>query len=124
VIACPSHSTLRLSINVLHSLLTVLASLGHDLIGLISVLCCQLTVLPQYLALGQEFLLIPRAVGSDLRGRCAIDSLFPQMVLNLFSSRTGRLEILFGVPADFRLAMLAALQFIPQQCNRIANSDR
>jgi len=64
VIACPSHSTLRLNSVFLHPLGTVLASLGHDLIGLISVLCCQLTVLPQYLALGQEFLLIPRVVGN------------------------------------------------------------
>ena len=86
MIACPSHSTLRLSHNVVHSLVTVLASMGHDPIGLMSVLCCQLTVPPQYLALGQEFLLIPRVVGSDLRCRCTIDSLLAQMVLNLFPS--------------------------------------
>src|SRR5215469_6537453 len=105
VISCPSHSTLRLSLNLLHSVVTVLASVGHDPIGLMSVLCCQFAVSLQYLSLGQEFLPIPGVVGSDLRCRCAVDSLFAQMVLNLFPSWTGRFQVLFGVAADFRLPM-------------------
>src|SRR4029077_17187581 len=68
----------------------------------------------QYLALGQEFLPIPCVVSSDLRCRCAIDSLFPQMIFDLFAPWTGRLQILFGVATDFGLAMLSALQFIAQ----------
>src|ERR1700733_9254839 len=79
-----------------------------------SVLCSQFAVSWQYLALGQEFLPIPRVVGSDLRRRCAIDSLFPQMILNLFASWTGRLQIVFGVAPNLRLPMLPALQFIAQ----------
>src|SRR5271165_5990310 len=78
------------------------------------VLCCQLTVPPQNDFLRQQFLSVPRVMGSDLRCRCAIGSLFAQMVFNLFSSWTGRLQVLSGVASDFGLAMLAALQFIAQ----------
>src|SRR3974390_3694557 len=114
MITCPTHGALRLSLNLLHSPVTVLASVGHDPISLISVLCCQFAVPLQHLSLGQEFLPIPRVVGSDLRCRSTIDSLFAQMVFDLFPSRTGRLQILFGVATDLRLPMLPALHFIAQ----------
>ena len=114
MITCPSHSVLRLSLNLPRSLVTVLASTGHDPISLMSVLCCQVAVSLQHLALGQEFLPIPRVVGSDLCCRCAIDSLLAQMVFDLFSSWTGRLQVLFGVAADFRLPMFPAFQFIAE----------
>ena len=44
VITCPSHSVLRLSLNLPRSLVTVLASTGHDPISLMSVLCGQVAV--------------------------------------------------------------------------------
>ena len=53
-------------------------------------------------------------VGSDLCRRCAIDSLLAQMVFDLFASWTGRLQVLFGVAADFRLPMFPAFQFIAE----------
>jgi hypothetical protein len=53
-------------------------------------------------------------VGRDLRRRGSVDSLFPEMVFDLFASRTGSLKIFFRVAFYFRLSMLAALQFVAQ----------
>ncbi len=53
-------------------------------------------------------------VGRDLRRRGSVDSLFPEMVFDLFTSRTGSLQIFLRVAFYFRLSMLAALQFVAQ----------
>jgi hypothetical protein len=62
----------------------------------------------------QQFLAVARMVGRDLRCRGSVDSLFPEMVFDLFPPRTGSLEIFFRVASNFRLPMLAALQFVAQ----------
>src|SRR5467141_3854975 len=53
-------------------------------------------------------------VGCDLCRRGSVDSLFPKMVFDLFTSRTGSLQIFLRVAFYFRLSMLAALQFVAQ----------
>jgi len=95
-------------------MLPMLPCHSDDAVSLMSVLCCQFAVPLQYFLWRQQLLPIPRVVGSDLRCRCATDSLFPQMVLDLFPSWTGRFQVLFGVATDFRLSVLPALQFIAQ----------
>jgi hypothetical protein len=66
-------------------------------------------------------------VGRDLRCRGSVDSLFPQMVFDLFTSRTGGLQVFLRVASDFRLSMLAALQLVAQffqtQC-QLGSVDR
>src|SRR5216683_79142 len=53
-------------------------------------------------------------VGRDLRRRGSVDPLFPEMVFDLFTSRTGSLQIFLRVAFYFRLSILAALQFVAQ----------
>ncbi len=53
-------------------------------------------------------------VGRDLRCRGSVDSLFPEVVFDLFTSRTGSLQIFLRVAFYFRLSMLAALQFVAE----------
>jgi len=50
-----------------------------------------------------------------LRRRGSVDSLFPKMVFDLSTSRTGSLQIFLGVAFYFRLSMIAALQFVAQR---------
>src|ERR1039458_7094091 len=58
---------------------------------------------------------IARMVGRDLRCRGSVDSFFSEMVFDLFTSRTGSLQIFLCVAFYFRLSMLAALQFVAQR---------
>src|SRR5208282_652270 len=53
-------------------------------------------------------------VGRDLCRRRSVDSLFPEMVFDLFTSRAGSLQIFLRVVFYFRLSVLAALQFVAQ----------
>src|SRR5229473_2125790 len=53
-------------------------------------------------------------VGRDLCRRSSVDSVFSEMVFDLFTSRTGSLQIFLRVALYFRLSMLAALQFVAQ----------
>src|ERR1700676_1416305 len=53
-------------------------------------------------------------VGRDLRCCRSVDPLLSQMIFDLFTPRTGSLQIFLRVAADFRLSMLAALQFVAQ----------
>ena len=53
-------------------------------------------------------------VRRDLCRRGSVDSLFPKMVFDLFTPRTGSLQILLRVAFYFRLSMLAAVQFVAQ----------
>src|SRR5580700_10317875 len=53
-------------------------------------------------------------VGCDLCCCRSVDSLLSQMIFDLFSSWTGSLQIFLRVASDFRLSMLAALQFVAQ----------
>src|SRR5258708_20327591 len=53
-------------------------------------------------------------VGCDLCCCRSVDSLFSEMVFDLFTARTGSLQIFLRVAADFRLSMLAALQVVAQ----------
>ena len=66
-------------------------------------------------------------VGRDLRCRGSVDSLLPEMVFDLFTPWTGSFQIFLRVASDFRLSMLAALQFVAQlfqtQC-QLGSVDR
>jgi hypothetical protein len=53
-------------------------------------------------------------VGRDLCRRGSVDSLFPEMVFDLFTPRTRSLQIFLRVALYLRLSMLAALQFVAQ----------
>jgi hypothetical protein len=53
-------------------------------------------------------------VGGDLRRRGSVNSLLPQMIFDLFASRTRGFEIFLCVTTDFGLPMLAAFQFIAE----------
>ncbi len=48
----------------------------------------------------------------DLRGSCTALIFLRQMFLDLLAARTRRLQILFAVAFDFRLAALTALDLI------------
>ena len=114
MIARPCHGPLRLNLWLRHLVLPVFARLCDDAIRLVPVLCGQLAVPPQDFSLRQQFLAVARMVGGDLCRRGSIDSLLPQMVFDLFTPRTGSLQIFLRVAFYFRLSMLAALQFVAQ----------
>ena len=92
----------------------MLACLCDDAVRLMPVLRGQLAVALQDFSRRQQFLAVARMVGRDLCCRCSVDSLFPEMIFDLFTSRTGSLQIFLRVSFYFRLSMLAALQFVAQ----------
>src|SRR5450631_567684 len=66
-------------------------------------------------------------VGRDLCRRGSVDSLFPEMVFDLSTSRTGSLQIFLRVAFYFRLPIFTALQVVAQlfepQC-QLGSVDR
>src|SRR6202140_3102721 len=67
-----------------------------------------------------NLLAIARAMGGNLRRACAFSPNLLQMILDLFSSRTGRIEIFLCVALDFGLAVFSAVDFVAEsmQANR------
>src|SRR5208282_4644846 len=61
-----------------------------------------------------NLLTVPRAMGSNLCRARAFSSNLLQVPLDLFSPRTGCIEILLRVALNLRLAMLAAFDLIAQ----------
>src|SRR6266545_3445448 len=114
MISRPSHSALRVNLRFVHSVVALLARLYHNAISLMSVRRSQLAMPPQNVFLCQQLLTVARVVGGDLRCGCAVDSLFAQMVFDLFTTRAGSLQVFLGVAMDFWLSVLSALQFIAQ----------
>jgi hypothetical protein len=84
----PGQSSLRLCLGFMHSVATLLTCSGHNVVSLMPILCCQLAMPPHDVFLRQYFLPVARVMRSDLRCRCTVDSLFPQMIFDLFSART------------------------------------
>ncbi len=114
MIARPGHGPLRLHLWLRHLVLPMFARLCDDAVGLMPILRGQLAVPLQDFLRRQQFLAVARMVGRDLRRRGSVDSLLPEMVFDLFPARAGRLQILLRISLDFRLSMLAALQFVAQ----------
>ena len=110
----PSHGPLSLHLRLSGLMLPVPSRLCDNAVGLVAILSGQLPVPPQDFLLRQQFLAVARVVRGDLRRRSSIDALLPQMILDLFPARAGRLQILFRISLDFRLPMLAAFQFVAQ----------
>jgi hypothetical protein len=76
---------------------------------------------------GQQFLAVPSMVSRDLCRHRSVDSLFPEMVFDLFKSRAGSLQIFLRVAFYFRLSMLAALQLVArlfQTQSQLGSVDR
>src|SRR5229473_4524411 len=63
-------------------------------------------------------------VGRDLCRRSSVDSVFSEMVFDLFTSRTGGLQIFLRVALYFRLSMLAALQFVARGGDKFSGGLR
>ena len=94
--------------------LCMFARLGYNAIRLMAVLCGQFTVPLQYFFRRTNLLAVPRAMGSNLCRARAFSSDLLQVTLDLFSPRTGCIQIFPRVALDFRLAMLAAFDLIAQ----------
>ena len=114
MIARPGYGPLRLHLRVMHSMLPVLTRLDDYVVSLMPILRGQLPVPPQNFLRRQQFLVVARVVGRDLRCRRSVDSLLPQMIFDLLPARTGSLQVFFRIASDFRLPMLAAFQFVAQ----------
>jgi hypothetical protein len=67
----------------------MLARLGHDPVGLMSVLRVQIAMPLQYLFRREQLFTISGAVRRDLRGSRAVDPRLTEMVFDLFPARTG-----------------------------------
>ena len=87
----------------------MLARLGHDPVGLMSVLRGQVAMPLQYLFRREQLFTISGAVRRDLRGSRAVDPRLTEMVFDLFPARTGGFQILFCIALDLGLPVLAAL---------------
>src|SRR5260370_8067797 len=90
------------------------ACLGYNAIRVMDVLCSQFTVPPQYLFRGTNLLAVPRAMSSILCRARTFSSNLVQVILDLFSPRTGWTERFLRVTPDFRLAVRAAFDLIAQ----------
>jgi hypothetical protein len=67
--------------------LLILSRLSYDPVGLMSMLCGQLTMPLQYFLGRKEFFTISGAVCSDLRSSRAIEARLTEMVFDLFAAR-------------------------------------
>src|SRR5208282_3868392 len=92
--------------------LCMFVRLGYNAIRLMAVLPRQFAVPLQYLFRGMNLLVVPRTMGSNLCRARAFSSNLLQVLLDLFSPWTGCIQVFLRVAFDFRLAVLAAFDFI------------
>jgi len=105
MIARPGHGPLRLHLRLPQMVLTTFARLGDYEVRLMPALGSKLAVPLYDFSWRQQFLAVACMVGRDLRCRSSVDSLFSEMVFDLFTSWTGSLQIFLRVASDFRLRL-------------------
>ena len=104
----------RLRASFLLVLLGMLSRLRDDTIRLMAKRSCKFPMLLLHFLGRQQFFPVACGTRRNLGGSRSIHPLLAEMVFDLLSPKAGCLQILTRVVFDFRLAILAALNLIPQ----------